>query len=84
MAISNSFFRIFSTDKTPACPSDASPHKTGLPISTALAPSATAFIISVPLRIPPSSKISILPFTVSEISGRTSIVARLVSSCLPP
>ena len=32
----------------------ARPHNTGLPINTALAPSATAFRTSVPHRTPPS------------------------------
>jgi hypothetical protein len=50
----------------------------------AVAPRAKALKMSVPLLIPPSIKIGILPLISSAISGRQSIVDRRLSNCLPP
>jgi hypothetical protein len=73
-----------SAISTPACPSAASPHKTGMPICTAVAPNATAFHTSTPRLTPPSRRIGTRPPTASEHRDRTSIAAGAVSICLPP
>lgn len=52
----------------------ASPYNAGLPINTALAPSAIAFNTSVPCLMPPSTYTSTpLPSTSWTIPGRASI-----------
>src|SRR5262249_22118963 len=51
---SSSARRISSTCARPSAPSTASPQKIGRPISTARAPSASAFSTSAPRRTPPS------------------------------
>src|SRR5262249_5485536 len=64
---------ISSTRVTPSSPAKASPQNTGLPIATAVAPSASALTISVPRRIPPSISRGTLPATASRIAGSSSI-----------
>ena len=51
----------------------ANPNSGGLPMNTALAPKANAFSMSVPLRNPPSIKISHRPLTAFAMCGKTSI-----------
>src|SRR5215831_18045609 len=75
---------ISKTSDTPSSPATAKPHSTGLPIATALAPSARAFTTSVPRRIPPSTSKGTFPSTDSAISGSSSIAAGTLSSCRPP
>src|SRR5438477_10819991 len=50
MASASSVCNISNTRDTPACPKAPRPHSEGRPISTALAPMASAFRTSVPHR----------------------------------
>ena len=81
---SSSSFKIFKVCATPKAPAVANPYIIGRPIITALAPKAIAFIISVPLFIPPSNKIGIFPSTAFAIFGKSSILDGIESSVLPP
>ena len=87
MASFNSSFKISRTLSTPAWPSEDNPHKIGRPTNTKSAPSANAFKTSVPFLTPPSKKIGIFfpeSLTALTISGKTSIVAGVVSNYLAP
>mmetsp|Transcript_23590 Transcript_23590/g.58607 ORF Transcript_23590/g.58607 Transcript_23590/m.58607 type:complete len:227 (+) Transcript_23590:275-955(+) len=84
MASSNSFRRISITVDTPSSPLVARPHTYGRPIMTAVAPSASAFTISVPRRTPESMKTGICPFTAVATSSSASMVLTTPSSCLAP
>ena len=53
-------------------------------MSTARAPSASAFTTSLPRRTPPSSSTSISPPTASAMAGSARMVATEPSSELPP
>ena len=53
-------------------------------MSTASAPSASALNTSVPVRMPPSTKIFMLLPTASAISGSTSALAGVWPSTRPP
>ena len=56
----------------------------GRPISTASAPRARALNTSMPVRMPPSTRMVILPPTASAMAGSTSAVAGHWSSTRPP
>ena len=73
-----------STCDTPRSPATASPHSTGRPTATAVAPSAHALTTSVPRRIPPSTSSGSSPPTASAIAGSRSTAAGTVSSWRPP
>mmetsp|Transcript_2440 Transcript_2440/g.8579 ORF Transcript_2440/g.8579 Transcript_2440/m.8579 type:complete len:218 (-) Transcript_2440:579-1232(-) len=83
-AMTSSSFMSLSTCLTPSSPECARPHTTGLPMNTALAPSAKALITSVPRITPPSRYTSARPPTAETMAGSTSMVAGTVSSCRAP
>jgi hypothetical protein len=55
MQVRSSSVSSASTFSTPSCPAAASPHTSGRPTSTAVAPSASAVKASRPRRTPPST-----------------------------
>ena len=61
IALYNSSVIICNTLATPSAPAAANPQHIGRPTRTPLAPRASAFKTSVPLRKPPSIRTSILP-----------------------
>jgi hypothetical protein len=65
-------------------PSTASAYKYGRPISTAEAPSASAFSTSVPRRTPPSNSTGMRPWHTSTTSGKASMAGITVSIPLAP
>ena len=68
----------------PDAPPAAIPKPFSRPRPTAVAPSATAFTMSVPRRNPPSTRISARPATAATTSGTTSMLPRPWSSWRPP
>ena len=77
-----SSFSIFIMSFTPSAPLKLSPHVTGLPIETEVAPMAMHFRTSVPRFSPESTMISAegyLFFTAWAMLGRTLIVDGAVS-----
>ena len=72
------------TFRTPAGPPAARPHRTGLPIITARAPSASAFTTSPPRRTPPSSSTSAWSPTAETTAGSARTDAGVESRLLPP
>src|SRR5271168_3774380 len=83
--VTRSSLRIISMALvTPASPAAASAKRNDFPISAPRAPSASAFAMSWPERMPPSNSTSQRPPTASTISGRTEIVEGAPSSWRPP
>ena len=76
--------RIWRTWRTPSSPAAARPHRNARPISTALAPSASALTTSLPRRTPPSSTTSIWSPTASTTAGSIRMEAGTPSTLFPP
>ena len=74
---------IATTSDTPASPFAESPYKVARPSITAVAPNATAFTTSAPLRMPLSRMRSVVG-VASEMPGNASIGAGRSASCRPP
>ena len=73
MFLPRSLCSISTTACTPSAPYAASPHITGRAISTACAPSASAFAMSLPRRNAPSTSTAPFPATASATAATISI-----------
>src|SRR5699024_2441972 len=80
IVISKSALLFCKTSRTPFSPAVASPYIHGRATSTPFAPSAIAFIISEPRRMPLSIKTGILSCTTSHTSGSASNAATAPST----
>ena len=84
MVSASSAFSLSTYAFTPSAPAPYTMVTKGRPISTASAPRARALNTSMPVRMPPSTRMVILPPTASAMAGSTSAVAGHWSSTRPP